>query len=97
MLDLLQRSKHKTNTCVGCCLIPGLVIEKQKNMGKTVPVLRAELSESVRSSREAMPEMAIGLFPDAAGPAMMLQQLLLVGGLVAIFYFPIYWVSNHPN
>ena len=22
---------------------------------------------------------------------------LLVGGLVAIFYFPIYWVSNHPN
>ena len=21
----------------------------------------------------------------------------LVGGLVAIFYFPIYWVSNHPN
>ena len=24
-------------------------------------------------------------------------QLLLVGGLVAIFYFPIYWVCNHPN
>ena len=23
--------------------------------------------------------------------------LQLVGGLVAIFYFPIYWVSNHPN
>ena len=22
---------------------------------------------------------------------------LLVGGLVAIFYFPIYWVANHPN
>ena len=22
---------------------------------------------------------------------------ILVGGLVAIFYFPIYWVSNHPN
>ena len=21
----------------------------------------------------------------------------LVGGLVAIFYFPIYWVANHPN
>ena len=26
-----------------------------------------------------------------------LQGLYLVGGLVAIFYFPIYWVSNHPN
>ena len=25
------------------------------------------------------------------------SQLFLVGGLVAIFYFPIYWVSNHPN
>ena len=24
-------------------------------------------------------------------------RILLVGGLVAIFYFPIYWVSNHPN
>ena len=23
--------------------------------------------------------------------------LNLVGGLVAIFYFPIYWVANHPN
>ena len=23
--------------------------------------------------------------------------MLLVGGLVAIFYFPIYWVANHPN
>ena len=22
---------------------------------------------------------------------------MLVGGLVAIFYFPIYWVANHPN
>ena len=22
---------------------------------------------------------------------------ILVGGLVAILYFPIYWVSNHPN
>ena len=25
------------------------------------------------------------------------QEICLVGGLVAIFYFPIYWVSNHPN
>ena len=25
------------------------------------------------------------------------RLLQLVGGLVAIFYFPIYWVSNHPN
>ena len=25
------------------------------------------------------------------------MQICLVGGLVAIFYFPIYWVSNHPN
>ena len=23
--------------------------------------------------------------------------IYLVGGLVAMFYFPIYWVSNHPN
>ena len=23
--------------------------------------------------------------------------MILVGGLVAIFYFPIYWVANHPN
>ena len=26
-----------------------------------------------------------------------LKEQLLVGGLVAIFYFPIYWVANHPN
>ena len=25
------------------------------------------------------------------------KEALLVGGLVAIFIFPIYWVSNHPN
>ena len=25
------------------------------------------------------------------------EQLMLVGGLVAIFYSPIYWVANHPN
>ena len=26
-----------------------------------------------------------------------LKILVLVGGLVAIFYFPIYWVASHPN
>ena len=26
-----------------------------------------------------------------------LARFQLVGGLVAIFYFPIYWVANHPN
>ena len=26
-----------------------------------------------------------------------MQFVNLVGGLVAIFYFPIYWVANHPN
>ena len=25
------------------------------------------------------------------------DDFIVVGGLVAIFYFPIYWVSNHPN
>ena len=25
------------------------------------------------------------------------DKYVLVGGLVAIFYFPIYWVANHPN
>ena len=25
------------------------------------------------------------------------DSIWLVGGLVAIFYFPIYWVANHPN
>ena len=25
------------------------------------------------------------------------MQQYLVGGLVAIFYFPMYWVANHPN
>ena len=24
-------------------------------------------------------------------------RIKLIGGLVAIFYFPMYWVSNHPN
>ena len=38
------------------------------------------------------------LIPGSFGePVMIGEFIILVGGLVAISYFPIYWVSNHPN
>ena len=42
-----------------------------------------------------IPRQLIRRMGERMGIWMKLSSL--VGGLVAIFYFPIYWVSNHPN
>ena len=52
----------------------------------------ANVGSGVWEAREDHPTDHI-----TGGALGLVHPLILVGGLVAIFYFPIYWDSNHPN